>query len=336
MFRFKDFFKDNKTLIIAEFANAFEGKKELALEMIDRASGSGVDALKFQIFFADELLVPEHPKYNIFKELEMGREDWNIVLDRASRTGKLIFIDVFGPDSFSFSRNFKVDAYKIPPSDMTNYGLIESVSASGVSIILSAGASTIDDIGKAISICKKNRLDDFAIMHGFQSYPTKLEDTNLNVIRKLKDIFNCPVGYADHVDAGAEITLMLPLLALARGACLIEKHFTLDRDLKGIDYQSSVNPEDLKKLVRYIRDAETTFGSSNKILSLEEQKYKDDVRKRIVAKRDIQKNEVVKEHDITFKRAPEGIFADEVEKVIGRLLKKDIGNNMVLKEKDLE
>lgn len=336
MFRFKEFLNNNPTLIIAEFANAFEGKKEIALEMIDRASESGVDALKFQIFFADELLVPEHPRYNGFKQLEMPRNDWLEVLGHASNAGKLIFIDVFGEESFEFSRSFDVDAYKIPPSDMTNDRLIEQVSSSGVSIILSAGASTLDDIGHAVGICKKNSLNDYAIMHGFQSYPTRLEDTNLNMIKKLEDTFNCPVGYADHVDGGSNMALLAPVLAVARGARLIEKHFTLERDLKGTDYQSSVNPDVLKEVVQFIRDAEIMFGSGDREQSLEEQKYKDDTRKRIVAKRDLRKNEILQDIDITFKRAPKGIFADEMETVLGRKLIKGIKKNSVLMEKDLK
>jgi len=336
MFRFKEYFKNNPTLIIAEFANAFEGKGEIALKMIDKAIEADVDALKFQIFFTDELLVPEHPKYNIFKKLETSKADWRVIIDYASKTGKLVFIDVFGEESFEFSRKFKIDAYKIPPSDMTNNRLIKRVSSSGISVILSAGASTLNDIEHAINTCKKNHLNDYAIMHGFQSYPTKLDDANLNVIKMLKDKFNCPVGYADHADGSTEMALLLPLLAVAKGAKLIEKHFTLDRNLKGTDYQSSINPDALKKMVQYIRKAELTFGTSEKKLSSDERKYKEDVRKRVVTKRDMQKGEIVLENDITLKRAPTGIFAEEVKTVLGKRLIKAISKNQALKKNYLE
>ena len=336
MFRFNDFFKNKATLIIAEFANAFEGKKEIALKMIDKANESGVDALKFQIFFADELLVPEHPKYELFKQLESSRDDWKEILDYASKTNKLIFIDVFGEQSFEFSKNFKVDAYKISPTDMTNERLINLVSASGISTILSAGASTMDEIRNAVNICRKNALNDYAIMHGFQSYPTKLDDTNLNLIKAIEGEFNCPVGYADHVDGGSEMALFMPLLAVSKGAKIIEKHFTLNRDLMATDYQSSVNPDVLKKIVQFTKDVELTFGKSEKKLSSDEWNYKKDIRKRLVTKREMKKSERISEIDLTFKRAHSGIFADELNDIIGRKLINDVPRNQVLHKKHLE
>ena len=335
MFRFNDFFKNKATLIIAEFANAFEGKKEIALKMIDKADESGVDALKFQIFFADELLVPEHPKYEIFKQLESSRDDWKEILDYASKTNKLIFIDVFGEQSFEFSKNFKVDAYKISPTDMTNERLINLVSASGISTILSAGASTMDEIRNAVNICRKNALNDYAIMHGFQSYPTKLDDTNLNLIKAIEGEFNCPVGYADHVDGGSEMALFMPLLAVSKGAKIIEKHFTLNRDLMATDYQSSVNPDVLKKIVQFTRDVELTFGKSEKKLSSDEWNYKKDIRKRLVTKREMIAGEKISEQDLIFKRAPTGVFAEELEKVVGRTVIKKIEKNHVLELKHI-
>jgi sialic acid synthase SpsE len=330
MFRFRDYFKDKRTVVIAEFANAFEGDKATCFEMIDKAVDSAVDALKFQIFFADDLLVPEHPKYDVFKRLETKREDWQDILGYAQKTGKLIFMDVFGEESFEFSRNFVIDAYKIPPSDMANELLIDRVSSSGTSIILSAGASSMKDIENAINICKKNHLKDYVIMHGFQSYPTKLEDTNLDLIKVLKDKFNCPVGYADHGDGGTEMALLIPLLAVAKGARLIEKHFTLNRDLKRTDYQSSVNPDVLKKMVHYIKDLDIVFGKSYKELSPDEEEYRRDVRKRVVTRRKIKTGEKIDIKDLAFKRAPVGIFAEEMEKIIGRPVVKDFEKNQVL------
>ena len=331
MFRFKKYFEANSTLIIAEFANAFEGKKDIALKMIDKAVEAGVDALKFQVFFTDELLVPEHPKYDVFKHLETSRDDWYDILNYAAGAGKLIFIDIYGEESFQFSQDFKADAYKIPPSEMTNAPLIDQVSLSGISLIFSAGAATLPEIENAITISGKNRSEDFVLMHGFQAYPTKLEDTNLNYLATLKRQFHCPVGYADHVDGGSELALLIPLLAVAKGAKLIEKHFTLNRELKGTDYQSAVNPDILKKLVQYIRDVDIIFSKSRKELSTDERVYKEDVRKRIIARRRLAAGEKIDKQDVTFKRAPEGVFAEELGKITGRTVVKEIGENQVLK-----
>jgi sialic acid synthase SpsE len=336
MFRFKDYFKNRSTLIIAEFANAFEGKKEIALKMIDAAIDAGVDALKFQLFFTDELLVPEHPKYDIFKGLETKRNDWQNILNYARKTETFIFVDVFGEESFEFSKNFEVDAYKIPPSDMKNLGLINRVCESGISTILSAGASTIDDLGYILDICKKNGLQDYAIMYGFQSYPTKLEETNLNLIMTLENKFHCPVGYADHVDGGSEFALLMPLLAVAKGARLIEKHFTLKREKKETDYQSSVNPKVLKKIVLKVKSLDLIFGSSYKKLSQDENRYKRDVAKRVVARRKIKSGERLFEKDLALKRAPHGIFANDMEKFLGRITRKDLEKNQALEWDDIK
>lgn len=330
IFRFDQYLENNRVLVIAELANAFEGKKDVALKMIEAAVEADVDALKFQIFFADELMVPDHPKYDTFKRLETDKDDWHKILEYAISTNKLIFVDVFGEESFRFSLNFKVDAYKIPPSDMTNYDLIHQVSSSSKSMILSSGAATLEELDKAISICHKNNQKDLVIMHGFQAYPTKIEDTNLNRIETLIKRFSCPVGYADHVDGGSEMALLMPLLAVARGARLIEKHFTLNRDLKGIDYQSSVNPDILKILVKYIREIGLISGKSSWELSADEQIYKQDVRKRLVAKRDLKVGEKISKEDIALKRAPSGIFSDEIEKIIGHEIIKKIKKNRLI------
>ena len=330
MFRFKDYFKNRNTLIIAEFANAFEGKKDIAFKMVDQAVKADVDALKFQIFFAEELLIPEHPKYELFRKLETNRDHWNDILYHAFKSDKLIFIDVFGEQSLLFCNGYNIDGYKIPSSEMNHYALINEVSLTGRSMILSAGGATIQDIEKAVSICERNDLSDFVIMHGFQAYPTRLKDTHLNFIKTLEKTFNCIVGYADHVDGGSELALVMPLLAVCSGARIIEKHFTLDRQEKGIDYQSSVNPENLKKVVEQIRNIDIILGSNHKNLSQDEHEYKQDVRKRIIAKRDLVAGETISDQDVILKRAPRGYFGEELERIIGQVVRKDIAANDVI------
>lgn len=229
-----------------------------------------------------------------------------------------------------------MDAYKIPPSDMTNAELIDFVSKSKISVILSAGASTINEIEQAVNICVKNNLDDYVIMHGFQGYPTKLEDTNLNMIKSLEERFHCPIGYADHVDGGSELALIMPLLAVAKGAKLIEKHFILNREEKGTDYQASVNPDDLKKIVQNVKSLDLIFGRSHKDLSPDEHAYKNDVRKRVVARRKIKLGEKLQKADFYLKRAPKGIFSIDIEKLAGRKTTKEIEKNQVIEWNDLE
>lgn len=326
-FSFRDFFRKQSVLIISEFANAFEGKKDTAIEMIDKAVGAGVDALKFQLFFADELLTPSHPKYDLFKSIETRPEDWHQVLSHAAGTGTLIFADIYGDDSYRLTRNHPIDAVKIPPTEMGNYPLIKTICADQWPMILSAGASSYQNIQDVIDICLENGVSDYAIMSGFQNYPTKLEDTNLNLIEILSNRFHCPVGYADHVSGDSDLAILLPVLAVAKGAMLIEKHFTLNRSQKGIDYQSSVEPDDLKRMVQLIRTTDVVFGSKEKKLSKDESSYKKDIRKRIVAKRELEVGEAVNEKNFSLKRADRGMFAEDYEKVVGLRLKKRLAIN---------
>ena len=320
MFEFNGYLKENKILIIAEFANAFEGKKDIALKMVDEALAADVDALKFQVFFADELLSPEHPKYTLFRSLQTSRNHWYDILNYASKTNKLVFLDVYGEQSLAFSKNFNVDAYKIPSSEISNYPLIEKMASIGKPLMISSGGATVEDIEKAVDICTKNGAHDYVIMHGFQSYPTKIEDTNLCFLDTLKQKFGCPLGYSDHVDGDSHLAVILPLLAAARGAKVIEKHFTLNREAEGTDYESAVSPAVLGNLVKSLREIETILGNSERILSSEELAYRKDVRKRVVAASRLEVGRVLSGQDVVFKRSSDGFYAEEADKIIGKTL----------------
>jgi len=330
MFEFKGFFEENKILIIAEFANAFEGKKDIALKMVDEAVEADVDAFKFQVFFADELLSPEHPKYPLFRSIETSREHWHDILTYASETDKLIFLDVYGEESLSFSGSFDVDAYKIPSSEMTNYPLIEALCTMEKPLMLSSGGSTLEDIEKAVDIFRKNGMNDFVIMHGFQSYPTKIEDANLRFLDTLRQKFRCTVGYADHVDGDSHLAIILPLLAATRGAKVIEKHFTLNREARSIDYESAVSPAVLGSIVKNLREIETILGSSERRLSPEELAYRRDVRKRVVAASCLEAGRVLSEKDVVFKRGSDGFYAEQLDKIIGKALHRAAKKNEIL------
>ena len=157
-----------------------------------------------------------------------------------------------------------------------------------------------------------------------------------STLENLEKKFHYPVGYADHTDGSSEMSIIMPLLAIAKGAKLIEKHFTLNREKKGIDYESSVNPDVLKKIVRYLRDTNLIFGNSYKELPSDEIKYKKDVRKRIVAKRELTKGEEINRESINLKRAHKGLFAEDLKKIIGKKVARKLEKNQVLEWKDIK
>ncbi|MHA1482923.1 MAG: N-acetylneuraminate synthase family protein, partial [Candidatus Heimdallarchaeaceae archaeon] len=167
--------------------------------------------------------------------------------------------------------------------------------------------------------------DQIMLMHGFQSYPTKLEDVHLKFIPTLEKLFDFQMGFADHTDGGSDMALMVPLLALPFGITFLEKHITHDREKKCEDFESALNPDDFNKFVSYVREAEKTLGkSSMREFSKDELEYRKVSKKRVVANEDIKEDEKITRDKITFKRANEGLYAGEVEKIIGRVAKEEI------------
>jgi sialic acid synthase SpsE len=192
-------------------------------------------------------------------------------------------------------------------------------------VILRVGGASLPEIKRAIYLIKKYNKKEITLLHGIQSYPTKIEDTNLNLISALIKTFKLPVGIADHMNAESEMAYVIPLMAIPMGAILIEKHLTHNRALKGVDYVAAFNPDEFKKFVGYIKEAEKALGISYfKKLSKAEEKYRKVVRKRTVAVKDIKAGKKITKNNITFKRADEGLYPDEIKKFFGKKPKYNI------------
>lgn len=325
-----DFTGDGKVLIVAEVANAHQGSMEQAEKLLKVASEVGADAVKYQMFTANELCVKSHSRYEHFKRLELSQENLKLLYDSAHQDDLLFFCDAFGTQSADFLISLPADGIKIHSADLSNIHLLQRLTEWNGIILLSCGGASELEIYRALSILKPVKRN-IILLHGFQSFPTPLEETNLRRIDYLRETFHLPVGYMDHVDAEDEMAFTLPLLAISAGAAVIEKHITLNRSLKGIDYHSSLNPAEMKEFVYHIRRAEKTVGTGNIHFGHEEKEYRKKMKKQLVASRIISSGSILKESDLTYKRAEDTCYPLNISHAIGKRIKQNISQEEVIK-----
>lgn len=281
-------------------ANSHEGKLSIAKEIVKKASWAGADAIKFQKFKADELVSNSHKNYNFYKNLEMKISEWRNLINYAKRKNLKVFVDVDGLKSAKEISKFNIDGFKIHATDQSNPYLLEFLSKQKKPILLSTAGSFINEIYEAIKILQKNP-KEIVLMHGFQGYPTKLKDLNLSRIKVLKNKFALPVGVMDHVAGQSEIANIVPLLGICFGADVIEKHIILDRSKKGLDYFSALNPPEFKKMIKLIKMTKQTLGISNFDLTKNELDYRNEHKKKTLAKKFIKKGTKLNDKFFEFK-----------------------------------
>lgn len=316
--------------IITEIASAHEGKMEICKDLVEKASETGADAVKFQKFTCDELIVQTHPGYKDLRKIEMGEDEWREIFHHAKKFNLEILADVFDERSCDLMNELGVAAFKIHSTDLTNPHLISHVAEKRKPVLLSTGGSTLDEIKKAIDTAKSHVNGDIVLIHGFQSYPTRVEDTNLKTLQTLKNEFGLNVGYHDHVDAESELALVLPCVAVALGAAVVEKHIILDRSLKGFDYHSALNPDEFKKMVENIRMVERGFGFGTTEFSDAERIYRETMKKNVVARVDVPPGTTLSIDMLAFKRSGPGLPPSEAGKIVGRRAKTYIKKDEVI------
>ena len=315
---------NKRPYIIAEIANAHEGNYELAIKIAQSAINAGSDAIKFQIFNRIELLTKNNTFNDLFKSIELNINQWHKVLKKFSKSKIDIIIEVFDISSFNFAEDTGfVNAYKIPASNIVDYELLKKVSDTNKPIYLGIGGATWDEIISAHNYLKKRTKSNLTLICGFQNFPTLLENSNLFQILSIKNKFKCEVGYADHVDAdNSEMAKILPALAFTLGASVLEKHITDDRNRKGVDYYSSLNPSEFVKFVKFIRLLPIIIGNGKKwILTDAELKYRKYTQKQAVAGKYIPADTKLDIKDVVYKRANEiGLSSQEIAEYDGRML----------------
>jgi N,N'-diacetyllegionaminate synthase len=329
--------------IIAEAGVNHCGQIEIAKKMVDAAKDSCADAIKFQTFITEDHIsryapLAEYQKstgvksqVELVKKLELSWDEFRELSDYAHEK-RIIFLSTpFENKSVDFLESLDILAYKIGSGDITNLPLLNYVSKKDKPMIISTGMSTLSDIRNAIKVIKKQGNNKIALTHCTSNYPTAIKNCNLNAIDTLKTKFKVPVGYSDHTKG-----ILVPALAVARGACIIEKHFTLEKNMQGPDHQMSLNPIELKKMVKLVRFTEKALGSSEKKPSDAEFEVMAVARKSIVAKTNLPAGSVLNKSVLTIKRPGIGIQPKDLKKLFGKRLTKAISADELLSWEDIE
>ncbi len=322
----------NKVFIIAEAGVNHNGSLETAKRLIDVASEAGADAVKFQTFKAEKLVCKNTRKaeyqmnttdasetqYDMLKKLELTDIMHKELMAYCEKRNILFLSTPFDMDSIDYLNGIGITMMKIPSGEITNYPYLKKIAQTHKPVILSTGMSTLEEVREAIEVLNKNGSEDLTVLHCNTEYPTPFNDVNLEVLHTLRDELGVNVGYSDH-SMGIEI----PIAAVAMGATVIEKHFTLDKGMKGPDHKASLGPEELRAMIRAIRNVEKALGSGLKEPSKSEIKNKVIARKSIVAMTDIAEGDILTEENLTTKRPANGISPMLWEKVIGTAAKRD-------------
>lgn len=333
------------TFIIAEAGVNHNGSLELAKKLVDAASEAQCDAVKFQTFKANKLVSVNAQKAEYQKEttgddesqlemirkLELSQEDHLALKAYCEEKGILFLSSAFDEESLAFLESIDMPLYKVPSGEITNLRLLKQIGSYHKRVIMSCGMSEMEEIKKAYDVLMESGAKEVDILHCNTQYPTPFEDVNLRVMKTLKDTFHTHIGYSDHT-VGIEV----PLAAVALGAEIIEKHFTLDKTMEGPDHRASLDPNELKAMVRGIRNIEKALGSSEKHVSASERANRDVARKSLVASCSIAEGEVFTESNLTMKRPGNGIDCSKYEELIGKKAKHTYVSDELIQNDEIE
>jgi len=320
--------------IIAEAGVNHNGSIELAYRLIDVASESGANAVKFQTFKTENLVSknaqkaeyqkqttnPSESQFNMLKELELDPNTHKKLIDYCKKKDIIFLSTPFDHESIDLLDKLKLQIFKIPSGEITNLTYLRHIGSLNKKVILSTGMSDLKEIGDAIKILTNagTLKENITVLHANTMYPTPIEDVNLRAMKTIQNKFDVAVGYSDHT-LGIEVDIA----AVAMGATIIEKHFTLDKTMDGPDHKSSIDSKELKAMVSSIRNIEKALGSSIKKPSKSEKPNIIMARKSIVARKSIKKGELFTEKNITIKRPGLGLSPMNWDTILGKVAEKD-------------
>ena len=335
--------KGQPIFFIAEAGVNHNGSLKNAKKLVDIAKEAGADAVKFQSFFTEEIILPGAPKstyhvettgndkkqswMELLKSQEMSKE-MHINLINYCKKKEIIFLSTpYDNKSVDLLNVLGISAFKVASTDMNNYQLLEHISKKDKPIILSTAMSSEEEVKSSMNFLLAQGAKEIILMHCTGNYPTSLAESNLNVIRNYKKLFidKCLYGYSDHTE-----DFINPVAASAIGISVYEKHFTLDKKMPGPDHRMSLDPDELKKTVQLIRQTEICLGDFKKELLQSEVENRKKLRKSLVAKIDISKGIKLTDQLLTSKRPGIGIPPSDIKKVIGKITTKNIKKNTIL------
>lgn len=328
-----------KVLVIAEAGVNYNGSLDLAYKMVDEAVKSGADIVKFQTGIPENVMsrYAEKAEYqkettgfcesqlDMVKKLMLNFSDFIPLKKYCEDKGIKFLSTPFDLDSIDFLDSLGCDLWKIPSGEITNLPYLLKIARTGKPIIMSTGMSNIEEIGEALKVLKNNGSDEITLLHCTTEYPTPFTEVNLNAMLTLRDTFGCRVGYSDHT-LGIEV----PIAAVALGASVIEKHFTLSRNMEGPDHRASLEPNELQNMVEAIRNIEVALGNGIKEPSASERKNMVIARKSIIAAKKICKGDLLTEDNLTTKRPGNGISPMKWFDVLGTTAIKDFDEDELI------
>lgn len=330
---------NNKTFIIAEAGVNHNGSFELAKQLVDKAVWAGADCIKFQTFNSKNLVSKNAQKaeyqkkttdssesqLDMLRKLELTKEQFIELRNYCNQKGIMFLSTPFDLESIDFLVSIGVKTWKVPSGEITNYPFLRAIGQRKESVIMSSGMCTLEEVRAAVNVLKEFGATDITLLHCTTEYPAPYDSVNLKAMLTLQKEFGYRVGYSDHTN-GIEI----PVAAVAMGATVIEKHFTLDKNMEGPDHKASLEPEELRQMVLAIRNVEVAIGDGVKQPSQAEKKNIAIARKSIVAACDIKKGEEFTEKNLTAKRPGNGISPMQWNDILGKKALRDFATDEIL------
>lgn len=342
----KEVYSGSEPFIIAEIGSNHNGDMDLARKMIDAAIESGADAVKFQSWTPTSLIAKEeydrNQKYNDSPKKHFGslkemvekyylREDQHKELKEYCDKKSIIFSSsAFSNEEVDLLDSLGVPFFKVASMDVNNLALLSHLATKKKPVVLSTGMATLAEIDTAVKTLRAGGCEDIILLHCVAIYPPQYEDINLRNITMMQQTFDLPVGFSDHT-----MGTSIPLASVALGACVIEKHFTTDKDLPGWDHEISANPEEMRIICRESKNIVRSLGSFARTVSQAEEQKKLKFRRSIVVRRSLKAGQVLQKEDLTSKRPGTGIPPDMMDSLVGRTLKVDIREDELIKREHL-
>jgi N,N'-diacetyllegionaminate synthase len=319
-----------KVTIIAEAGVNHNGDMNIARKLVDVAAEAGADYVKFQTFKADKLVSKDAKKaayqqrnigdnddsqFAMLKALEVTEADHYMLKEYASSRSIKFLSTGFDLQSIEFLNKLGMDFFKVPSGELTNYSYLKKIASFRLPVVLSTGMANLQEVRDAVEVMTGNGvpLSSISVLHCNTEYPTPLEDVNLKAMVTMGNTFNVRYGYSDHT-----LGITIPIAAVALGGTVIEKHFTLDRTLPGPDHKASLEPHELKEMVKAIRDIERSLGDGVKKPSVSEEKNRDIARKSLYLATSVRAGEVFEEHHFIALRPGDGISPMQIPSIVGR------------------
>lgn len=333
------------TFIIAEAGVNHNGDPQLARNLVDAAAESGAQAVKFQTFKAEKLVTrsasradyqvenlgEDGSQFDMLKRLELKYEFHRELMDYAESKGLVFLSTPFDLEAIEFLSDLGVAAFKAGSGDLTNLPYLDKMARQGRPVIISTGMANLEESREAVESIAATGNMDLVVLHCTTNYPCPLSEVNLAAMQTLQRELGVLVGYSDHT-----VGTLVPKIAVAAGAQVIEKHFTLDKNMEGPDHRASLEPAELAKMVREIKEMEEVMGSGEKVPNASEEKIMQVVRKSVVAAVDIPQGTVLSAEMLTIKRPGTGLHPRTFSQIIGQKTTRDIQIDTVLNAGDLE